>query len=98
MIAPAPHKTERYLQLKTYTPAWKIGTGLPDSLPPGQYHVTGEDCVDGVTYILLNNAYRVPSDQNTYIFDLTESQFCERQSSEFHARKGDLISLNFGSQ
>ncbi|MEM9701168.1 MAG: hypothetical protein AAF907_01840 [Planctomycetota bacterium] len=28
------------LRLRTYTDAWKIGTGLPSSLPPGEYAVT----------------------------------------------------------
>ena len=98
MIALALHKTERYLQLKKFTPAWKIGTGLPDSLPPGQYRVTSENCVDGVAYILLENAYRVPTDQNSCISDLSESQFNDQQSAEFRVRKGDVISLNFRSQ
>ena len=98
MIALAPHNTERYLQLKTYTPAWKIGTGLPDSLPPGQYRVTGENCVDGVAYILLENAFRVPTDQNSCISDLSESQCTTLQSLEFRVRKGDVISVNFRSQ
>ena len=29
------------LRLSAYTDAWRLGTGLPESLPPGEYAVAG---------------------------------------------------------
>lgn len=47
-----------------YTPAWKIGTGLQVSLPPGKYLVTSEEVRDGVRYFCLDETYRIAAGDN----------------------------------
>ena len=42
-----------------YIRAWEMGTGLPVSLEPGEYLVTGEEQFNGVKYLRLNDMYRV---------------------------------------
>ena len=54
-----PRKGQRVCVLRHYTPAWAMGTGLRVSLPPGKYRVTGEQRVNGVRFICLEDAYRV---------------------------------------
>lgn len=42
-----------------YTPAWALGTGLRVSLAPGRYQITGEEQLNGVRYLWLNESYRI---------------------------------------
>ena len=39
--APALDDAAGLLRLSGYTDGWELGTGLPESLPPGEYAVTG---------------------------------------------------------
>ncbi len=45
--------------IEGYAKAWCLGTGLPIGLAPGQYQITGQDCVNGTVYFRLDNAYRI---------------------------------------
>ena len=47
--------------LQSDSPAWQLGTGLPISLAPGTYPITGEDQLQGVVYFRLGDAYRIES-------------------------------------
>ena len=47
--------------IQNYSPAWQLGTGLPISLAPGTYPITGEDQLQGVVYFRLGDAYRIDS-------------------------------------
>ena len=42
-----------------YTRGWAVGTGLPVSLEPREYTITGLHDVNGTVYYVLNDAYRV---------------------------------------
>jgi len=53
--------TDRKCTFKQYTSAYRIGTGLKVSLPPGEYSITGEEFLDGVLYFRLNETYRIDS-------------------------------------
>ena len=59
MIAPMPSHANDCCTFENYTPAWRLGTGLRVSLPPGSYEVTGEDHLDDRTYFRLDDAYRI---------------------------------------
>jgi len=59
MIAPMPNQANQCCTFESYTPAWRLGTGLRVSLPPGSYEVTGEDHLDERTYFRLDDAYRI---------------------------------------
>ncbi len=47
--------------IQNYSPAWQLGTGLPISLAPGTYPITGEDQLQGVVYFRLGDTYRIDS-------------------------------------
>ncbi|QDT17272.1 hypothetical protein [Alienimonas californiensis] len=47
------------LRLKTYTDAWRLGTGLPSSLPPGEYAVTGRRPTPYGLIVEVVGSYRV---------------------------------------
>lgn len=47
--------------IQNYSPAWELGTGLPISLAPGTYPITGEDQLQEVLYFRLNDTYRIES-------------------------------------
>ena len=47
------------LRLKTYTDAWRLGTGLPSSLPPGEYAVTGRKLTPYGLIVEVVGSYRV---------------------------------------
>lgn len=61
MIAPYSRNIGVSFRLEQYTHAWALGTGVPVSLPPGHYHVTGETETAGVRYFEVNRRYRVDS-------------------------------------
>ena len=54
--APEPQSTCTF---ERYTPAWALGTGLRVSLAPGEYRITGEEQLNGVRYLWLNERFRV---------------------------------------
>ncbi len=45
--------------LRRHTPGWRVGTGLPVSLPPGQYAVTDEQSDGENSYLVLDETFRV---------------------------------------
>ena len=47
------------LRLSTYTDAWRLGTGLPESLPPGDYPVAARRLTPHGTVLELAGGYRV---------------------------------------
>lgn len=49
----------RFCVVRRYTSAWEMGTGLLVSLAPGKYRITGEERLDGVHYLLLEETYRL---------------------------------------
>lgn len=58
-MSAARSESERVCVFRRYTPAWEVGTGLPVSLAPGRYRVTGEEYRNGICYLELNETYRV---------------------------------------
>jgi len=62
MSATGP-QSERFCTFRRYTHAWEVGTGLRVSLAPGRYRVTGEDQLQGVEYICLDETYRIEASQ-----------------------------------
>ncbi len=54
-------RQHRFRTVDHYAKAWRLGTGLPVALTPGQYRITGEDRMNGVVYYRLNDMYRVDS-------------------------------------
>ena len=47
------------LRLSGYTDAWRLGTGLPSSLPPGEYAVTGRKLTPHGLIVEVVGLYRV---------------------------------------
>ena len=47
------------LRLRSYTDAWRLGTGLPSSLPPGEYAVTGRRLTPYGLIVEVVDRYRV---------------------------------------
>ena len=47
------------LRLRSYTDAWRLGTGLPSSLPPGEYAVTGRRLTPHGLIVEVIDRYRV---------------------------------------
>ena len=47
------------LRLCSYTDAWTLGTGLPSSLPPGEYAVTGRRLTPHGLIVEVLDRYRV---------------------------------------
>ena len=47
------------LRLRSYTDAWVVGTGLPSSLPPGEYAVTGRRLTPHGLIVEVLDSYRV---------------------------------------
>ena len=47
------------LSLGGYTDAWVLGSGLPTSLPPGEYAVTGRDLMATGIMLTVENRYHV---------------------------------------
>lgn len=59
MTTPTLEDSARLLRLRSYTDAWLVGTGLPASLPPGEYAVTARRLTPyGLIVEVLGN-YRV---------------------------------------
>lgn len=53
----------RHCEVEGYTRAWEVGTGLQISLPPGRYEVTGEEEINGSTYLHLSDRFRIPAEE-----------------------------------
>ena len=47
------------LRLSAYTDAWRLGTGLPESLPPGEYAVAARRLTPHGTVLELAGGYRI---------------------------------------
>ena len=47
------------LRLHGYTDAWRLGTGLPESLPPGDYAVAARRLTPHGTVLELSGGYRI---------------------------------------
>ena len=50
---------ERIWAVDRYTQAWAIGTGLPVTLAPGNYRITGEDQIGSNVHLRLDDTYRL---------------------------------------
>ncbi len=50
---------EHICRFRRYATAWEVGTGLRVALPPGNYLITGEKLLGGISYLYLNEVYRV---------------------------------------
>ena len=50
---------ERIWAVDRYTRAWAIGTGLPVTLAPGNYRITGEDQIGSSVHLRLEETYRL---------------------------------------
>ena len=61
MIAPIWTKLEGSCTFERHVPAWAFGTGLRVALAPGEYRITGQDEVNGVIYLRLDDSYRIDS-------------------------------------
>ena len=58
-MSASPSEPSRIHTFRHYIRAWEMGTGLPVSLEPGEYRVTGEELLNGVRYLRLNDTFRV---------------------------------------
>ncbi len=61
MLAAGP-KREQFCTFHDYTPAWEVGTGLKVSLAPGRYRITGEERLNGIQFLRLEETYRIHAD------------------------------------
>lgn len=51
--------TTSHATLSKHTLAWRIGTGLPHTVPPGTYEVTGLHSSQGKTFLELDHRTRI---------------------------------------
>ncbi len=58
MIQPR-HNSDGFCHLDNYTQAWTIESGLRVSLAPGSYRVTGEERLNGIRYLCLDERFRL---------------------------------------
>ncbi len=58
-MIPRNQDSQRVFKIHRYTLAWAIGTGIRVSVAPGEYRVTGEDSLNGIRYIRLEERYRI---------------------------------------
>lgn len=53
----------RYCTFQQYTLAWEVGTGLRVALKPGSYRITGEEQLNGIHFVRLDERYRIEASQ-----------------------------------
>ncbi|NNJ26757.1 hypothetical protein [Alienimonas chondri] len=58
-MTPTFDESAGLLRLQSYTDAWRLGTGLPSSLPPGEYAVTGRRLTPYGLIVEVVGSYRV---------------------------------------
>ena len=86
MIAIAQTEVYGRCTIRYYVSAWAVGTGLQVSLEPGEYRVTGEGDVNGVSFLHLDGAYHCPAD----LCDKTRKQEANSIPSPTHDRATDI--------
>ncbi|QDT65045.1 hypothetical protein [Calycomorphotria hydatis] len=58
MVRKANHTLDTFLN-SAYRPAWEKGSGVPVSLSPGKYSVTGQFESEGKHFLELNDTFRI---------------------------------------
>lgn len=54
---------QRFCRLKRYERAWHAGTGVPHSLPPGIYRITGVRSSSSGLLLMLDRRYKISAEK-----------------------------------